>query len=64
MLLVWFPTATASQVGTFPAPIVEQESLRIAAATDWEAREPWIVGFQQLHPEIAVDSVDTNMNEV
>jgi two-component system, OmpR family, sensor histidine kinase TctE len=64
MLLVWFPSATASQDGTFPALIVEQERLRIAAATDRKVIKPLIVGFQQLHPEIAIDYVDMNTIEV
>ena len=64
MLLIWSPSATAGQDGTSPVPMVEQERLRIAAATDQEVIKPLIVGFQQLHPEIAIDYVEMNTIEV
>jgi two-component system, OmpR family, sensor histidine kinase TctE len=64
MLLIWSPSAAAGQDGTFPVPMVEQERLRIAAATDQEVIKPLIVGFQQLHPEIAIDYVEMNTIEV
>ena len=38
--------------------------LRIAAATDREVMKPVIAGFQQLHPEITIDYVEMNTNEV
>lgn len=63
-LLGWLPVAAVSQVVTFPAPIGERERLRIAAAIDREVMEPLIAGFQQLHPEIAIDFFEMNTIEV
>ena len=65
-LLVWLglPSDSAAFREVFPAPAGGARSLLIHSATDLTQMRPLIQAFQVLHPDIAIDYVDMNSNEV
>ncbi|MGP1253134.1 MAG: extracellular solute-binding protein [Kiloniellales bacterium] len=65
-LLAWvgLPDDAAAFRELFPAPAGGERKLLIHSATDLAQMRPLIRAFQVLHPDITIDYVDMNTNEV
>jgi two-component system sensor histidine kinase TctE len=56
--------AAAADATLYPAVGVERERLRIHSATDRSAIEPLLQDFQALRPDVAIEYLDLNTNEL
>ena len=63
-LLAASPAAQAADPVVYPAVGVERERLRVHSATDRSAIKPLLSGFQTLRPDVAIEYVDPNTNEL